>query len=102
MLRWWLSFVLLQCDDRALLAELLLFVVESELGIFRLRRLVLLRLLLLLGWFRIVRFDVVHDDSSGMSRDRGLLLRWRFFAFAGRVLRITLIAVRSWMRWLTG
>lgn len=101
MLRWWLSLVLLQCDDRALLAELLLFVVESELGIFRLRRLVLLRLLLL-GWFRIVRFDVVHDDSSGMSRDRGLLLRWRFFTFAGRVLRITLIGVRSWMRWLTG
>lgn len=101
MLRWWLSFVLLQCDDRAFLTELFLFVVESELGIFRLRRLMLLRLLLL-GWFRIVRFDVVHDDSSGMGRDRGLLLRWRFFAFAGRVLRISLIAVRSWMRWLTG
>lgn len=34
--RWcWTAFVLLQRDNGSLLAELFLFVVESELGIFR-------------------------------------------------------------------
>lgn len=69
--RWcWTDFVLLQRDDSSLLAELLLLMIKSELGIFRLGK-----RLMLLGRFRVVRFDVVHDDSSGMGCHR--MLRWR-------------------------
>lgn len=64
------AFVLLQRDDGSLLAELLFFVIEPELGIFRLGQ-----RLMLLGRFRIVRFDVVYDYASGMGRHR--MLRWR-------------------------
>lgn len=93
---WWTAFILLQCDDGSLLAKLLLLVIEPELGIFRLGK-----WLMLLGRFRVVRFDVVYDDSSGMGRH--WMLRWMLwlFAFGRRILRVALVAVRDRNGWFT-